>query len=70
MQPMTGTPVTFVNVTNRERALEFYCGTLGLSIRSTDAFGDFLDFGSGSVAHDRDARPQAKPAPGARLECR
>jgi catechol 2,3-dioxygenase-like lactoylglutathione lyase family enzyme len=35
--------VTFVNVADRERALEFYTGTLGLLLLSSDPFGDFLD---------------------------
>jgi catechol 2,3-dioxygenase-like lactoylglutathione lyase family enzyme len=41
----SGTPVAFVNVTERERALAFYCGTLGMPVRSSDQFGDFLDLG-------------------------
>ena len=44
---LSGTPVAFVNVTNRERALGFYRDTLGLSLRSSDDFGDFLDMGRG-----------------------
>ena len=42
MSLLTSTPVAFVNITNRERALSFYCETLGLELRSTDSFGDFL----------------------------
>jgi catechol 2,3-dioxygenase-like lactoylglutathione lyase family enzyme len=61
MERMTGTPVTFVNVTDRERALEFYCGTLGLSIRGTDAFGDFIDLGGGLLRMT--AMPDHKPSP-------
>lgn len=41
----TGTPVTFINVADRERALAFYRDTLGLPIRSSDQFGDFIDLG-------------------------
>jgi catechol 2,3-dioxygenase-like lactoylglutathione lyase family enzyme len=41
----TGTPVAFVNVTDRDRALAFYGETLGLPVRSSDGFGDFLDLG-------------------------
>lgn len=61
MERMTGTPVTFVNVSNRERALEFYCGTLGLSVRSTDAFGDYLDLGGALLRMT--AMPDHKPSP-------
>ena len=42
---LSGTPVTFVNVTDRERAMGFYRDTLGLRLRSSDDFGDFLDLG-------------------------
>lgn len=40
-----GTPVTFVNVADRERGLAFYTGALGLKLRSSDPFGDFLEVG-------------------------
>ena len=40
---VTGFPVVFVQVRDRERALAFYGGTLGLPLRSSDAFGDFLE---------------------------
>jgi catechol 2,3-dioxygenase-like lactoylglutathione lyase family enzyme len=39
---ISGTPVTFVNVADRERGLTFYRDTLGLELRSTDEFGLFL----------------------------
>lgn len=45
----TGTPVAFVNVSDRERALGFYRDKLGLALRSSDAFGDFLEFGSALI---------------------
>lgn len=38
-----GEPVTFINVSDRERALAFYRDTLGLEVRSSDAFGDFIE---------------------------
>ena len=38
----TGTPVTYVYVTDRARALAFYREMFGLEIRSSDDFGDFL----------------------------
>lgn len=37
--------VAFVQVSDRERALAFYQGVLGLRLRSSDGFGDFLEFG-------------------------
>ncbi|HYE47995.1 MAG TPA: VOC family protein [Azospirillaceae bacterium] len=58
---LSGTPVAFVNVTDRERALGFYRDTLGLAIRSSDDFGDFLDLGGGllrmTVLPDHRAHP-------------
>ena len=54
-------PVAFLYVTDRERALTFYREKLGLSLRSTDEFGDFIDLGSGlarmTVMPDRVATP-------------
>ncbi|MFD0740231.1 VOC family protein [Lysobacter koreensis] len=44
--PQPGVAVAFVYVSDRERALSFYCDTLGLRLRSSDAFGDFIDFGA------------------------
>lgn len=41
--PIAGTPVAFVLVTDRERALAFYTGVLGCALHSTDPFGDFVD---------------------------
>ena len=46
MSLLTTTPVTYVYVTDRERALSFYRDTLGLELRSADDFGDFLNLGS------------------------
>lgn len=43
---LSGTPVAFINVTDRARALAFYRDTLGLALRSTDDFGDFIDLGT------------------------
>lgn len=39
------TPVAFVNVSDRARALAFYCDTLGVPLATSDDFGDFLDLG-------------------------
>lgn len=43
------TPVAFVNVAERDRALAFYTGVLGLTLTSSDGFGDFLTFGDGAL---------------------
>jgi catechol 2,3-dioxygenase-like lactoylglutathione lyase family enzyme len=37
-----GTPVAFVSVSDRERALTFYRDVLGFEVRSSDSFGDFI----------------------------
>ena len=59
--PLSGTPVAFVNVSDRERAMGFYCGKLGLELRSSDDFGDFIDLGGGlmrmTVMPDHKAHP-------------
>ena len=56
-----GTPVAFLYVGDRERALGFYRDTLGLALRSADAFGDFIDLGGGllrmTVMPDHKAHP-------------
>ena len=36
------TPVAFIYVADRERALRFYRDVLGFELRSADAFGDFI----------------------------
>ena len=41
----SATPVSFLYVGDRERALGFYCETLGFALRSSDGFGDFIDLG-------------------------
>lgn len=57
----SGTPVAFLYVKDRERALGFYRGTLGLELHSSDDFGDFIDTGSGllrmTVVPDHAASP-------------
>lgn len=35
-------PVSFLYTTDRDRALRFYCDQLGLTLRSSDPFGDFI----------------------------
>ncbi|RYF94752.1 MAG: VOC family protein [Caulobacteraceae bacterium] len=42
------TPVAFVQVIDRARALAFYQDVLGLTLKSSDGFGDFLQFGAGA----------------------
>ena len=42
-------PVAFLYVGDRRRALDFYCGLLGLELKSSDPFGDFLEAGSALV---------------------
>lgn len=58
---VTGTPVTFIQVSDRERGLAYYTGTLGLTLRSSDAFGDFLEAGPALIRLT--ALPDFKPHP-------
>jgi catechol 2,3-dioxygenase-like lactoylglutathione lyase family enzyme len=46
-EKISGTPVAFINVADRDRALAFYCDTLGLKLRSSDNFGDFIELDGG-----------------------
>ena len=55
------TPVAFLYVTDRERALDFYRDTLGFPLESSDPFGDFLDLGGAMVRMT--AMPDHKPSP-------
>ena len=41
--------VAFINVSDRDRALAFYRDTLGLPVRSSDGYGDFLASGAGLI---------------------
>lgn len=59
----SATPVAFVNVKDRERALDFYCGKLGLELRSSDSFGDFIDLGRGLLRMTVVADSSASPHP-------
>ena len=45
----SSTPVTFLYAADRDRALRFYCDTLGFELRSSDGFGDFIDMGKGLI---------------------
>lgn len=57
----SGTPVAFLYVKDRERALNFYREKLGFQLRSSDGFGDFIDLGGGlmrmTVMPDHAASP-------------
>jgi catechol 2,3-dioxygenase-like lactoylglutathione lyase family enzyme len=57
----SGMPVSFLYVGERERALGFYCETLGFELRGSDAFGDFIDLGGAllrmTVMPDHRAHP-------------
>lgn len=58
---ISGTPVAFVNVASRDRALAFYRDTLGLELRSSDDFGDFIQLDGGLLRLT--ALPDFKPGP-------
>jgi catechol 2,3-dioxygenase-like lactoylglutathione lyase family enzyme len=57
----SATPVAFLYVGDRERALLFYRDKLGLPLRSSDDFGDFIDLGGAlarmTVMPDHQPRP-------------
>ena len=57
----SATPVAFLYVSDRERALGFYRDTLGLSLRSADDFGDFIELGGALLRMM--AMPGHKPSP-------
>jgi catechol 2,3-dioxygenase-like lactoylglutathione lyase family enzyme len=42
-------PVAFLYVSERERAMGFYRDRLGLALRSSDPFGDFLELGGALI---------------------
>jgi catechol 2,3-dioxygenase-like lactoylglutathione lyase family enzyme len=56
-----GTPVAFLYVGDRERALAFYRETLGLALRGSDPFGDFIDLGGALLRMT--VMPDHKPLP-------
>ncbi|WP_199228467.1 MULTISPECIES: VOC family protein [unclassified Caulobacter] len=49
MAAILGTPVAFIHVSDRQRALDFYGQALGLAVRSSDPFGDFLEAGEALI---------------------
>ena len=57
------TPVGFIHVSDRERSLEFYIGALGLELKSSDPFGDFIKVGQGLVRMTALPNYQAGPHP-------
>lgn len=42
-------PVSFLYASDRDRALGFYCDTLGLTLRSSDPFGDFIGMDNAAI---------------------
>lgn len=60
---LTAQPVAFINVTDRERGLAFYSDTLGLPVRSSDDFGDFLEAGPALIRLTALPDHQAHPHP-------
>lgn len=58
---ISGTPVTFINVSNRDRALAYYCEKLGLALRSSDDFGDFIQLDGALLRLT--VLPDFKPSP-------
>ena len=64
------TPVAFVYVTDRERALAFYRDTLGLELSSSDGYGDFLTLGGAMLRMTviPDHNPHAHPVLGWNVE--
>ncbi len=61
MKLQHATPVAFLYVSDRARALAFYGEVLGLALRSTDDFGDFIDLGGGLLRMT--AMPDHKAGP-------
>lgn len=58
---VTGTPVAFIHVGDRQRGLDYYVGTLGLALHASDPFGDFLAVDGALVRLT--ALPDYKPHP-------
>lgn len=66
MPHITGTTVAFINVTDRDRALAFYRDTLGLTLRSSDPHGDFIELDKAllRITTMADHKPSAHPVLG------
>jgi catechol 2,3-dioxygenase-like lactoylglutathione lyase family enzyme len=58
-----GTPVAFLYVSDRERALKFYRDTLGIKLRGSDDFGDFLELEGALIRMTTMADFKAGPHP-------
>lgn len=60
------TPVAFLYVIDRARALEFYRGVLGLELRQEDEFGDFIALNGALLRMTvmADHKPSAHPVLG------
>jgi catechol 2,3-dioxygenase-like lactoylglutathione lyase family enzyme len=59
----SSTPVAFLYVKERERMLNFYVEKLGLPLKSSDAFGDFIDLGTALLRVTVMADHAASPHP-------
>lgn len=59
----SSTPVAFLYVRDRERMLNFYVERLGCRLRSSDAFGDFIDLGTALLRVTVMANHAASPHP-------
>jgi catechol 2,3-dioxygenase-like lactoylglutathione lyase family enzyme len=70
MDRITGTTVTFISVANRDRALAFYRDTLGLTLRSSDPHGDFIELDNAllRLTAMADHKPNAHPVLGWNVE--
>lgn len=63
MGVFTGRAVSFIQVAEQDRALGFYCDTLGLSLQRSDAHGDFLVAGESLVRLTALADYKPRPHP-------
>jgi len=70
MDRVNGTPVSFLYVSDRERALKFYGEKLGCALHRADAFGDFLELGGAllRVTVMADHKPSAHPVLGWKVD--
>jgi predicted enzyme related to lactoylglutathione lyase len=60
---IAGTAVAFVYVADRARAIAFYRDVMGLELRSSDDFGDFLEIGGALLRMTVLPEWQANPHP-------
>jgi catechol 2,3-dioxygenase-like lactoylglutathione lyase family enzyme len=66
----SATPVIFLYVSDRDRALAYYCETLGFTLHSSDPFGDFIHLGGAMLRMTvmPDHQPHAHPVLGWNVE--